>query len=327
MYSIGLDISKATINVYIPITKLDIQISNDSKSLKGLFSKLKKLYKKDIKKLVFVFEPTGNYSFLLQKFSSQNNIHCFIVNPKKSSNFAKVMGQRNKSDLLDARMLSQMIVTARKDQIKVPIINKQGEEIKELIKYYQLISKQKTQNKNHLESIVAKDGSSIVSKSLNQEIKLLKKKEKDILTAIKQLISKDPELHQAFLNIQSIKGVGEISAIVLLYHFIKYPDANQKQIVSLAGLDPIKRNSGTSINGKARISKAGSKLCRGVLFMAVLSAINFNEELKTFYERLKENGKHSTVAQIAVMRKMIIISHSLYKNNKVYEPEKYLEYT
>jgi len=90
---------------------------------------------------------------------------------------------------------------------------------------------------------------------------------------------------------------------------------------------PIKRNSGTSINGKARISKAGSKLCRGVLFMAVLSAINFNEELKTFYERLKENGKHSTVAQIAVMRKMIIISHSLYKNNKVYEPEKYLEYT
>jgi transposase len=123
MYSIGLDISKSTINIYIPINDLDIQISNNLKSLKGLYSKLKKLYKKDIDKLVFVFEPTANYSSLIKKFCSEKSIHCFIVNPKKSANFAKAIGQRNKTDLLDARMLSQMIVTARKNQIKIPIIN------------------------------------------------------------------------------------------------------------------------------------------------------------------------------------------------------------
>jgi len=45
--------------------------------------------------------------------------------------------------------------------------------------------------------------------------------------------------------------------------------------------------------------------------------------MKEFYDRLKENGKHSTVAQIAVMRKLIVIAHSLYKNNTQYDKEFY----
>jgi transposase len=323
MYSIGLDISKSTINIYVPINDLDIQISNNLKSLKGFYSKLKKLYKKDIDKLVFVFEPTANYSSLIKKFCSEKNIYCFIVNPKKSANFAKAIGQRNKTDLLDARMLSQMIVTARKNQIKIPIINPYAEELKELITYYKFISKIKTQNKNHLEALVSKDASSIIIKSLRKDIKSFEKKEKEILIEIKKVIAKDKNLHNAFLNIQTIKGIGELSSIILLHHFIQYPDTNQKQIVSLAGLDPVSRDSGSSIKGKTKISKAGSKLCRGTLFMATMTAIQYNEELKIFYNRLKENGKHTTVAQIAVMRKMIVIAYSLYKNNNIYDPNKF----
>ena len=91
------------------------------------------------------------------------------------------------------------------------------------------------------------------------------------------------------------------------------------------GLDPISRNSGTSLKSRAKISKAGSKLCRSTLFMAVMVAVRFNNELKAFYESLKNRGKHTTVAQIAVMRKIIIIAHSLYKNNEEYNSEKYIE--
>ncbi len=52
-------------------------------------------------------------------------------------------------------------------------------------------------------------------------------------------------------------------------------------------------------------------------------AINYNEQTKEFYNRLKDNGKHSTVAQIAVMRKLIVIAHALYKNNCIYSEEVY----
>lgn len=60
-----------------------------------------------------------------------------------------------------------------------------------------------------------------------------------------------------------------------------------------------------------------------MLFMSVLLAIQHNPYMKLFYDRLKKNGKHSTVAQIAVMRKIILIAHSLFKNNEPFNNEKY----
>ncbi len=57
--------------------------------------------------------------------------------------------------------------------------------------------------------------------------------------------------------------------------------------------------------------------------MGVLTAIRYDDNFRIFFERLKANGKHTTAAQIAVMRKMIIIAHSLYKNDAVYDKELY----
>jgi len=60
--------------------------------------------------------------------------------------------------------------------------------------------------------------------------------------------------------------------------------------------------------------------------MAVMMTVKFNDELKDYYEKLKKRGKHTTVTQIAVMRKIIIIAHSLYKNNKKYNSQKYKDF-
>lgn len=100
---------------------------------------------------------------------------------------------------------------------------------------------------------------------------------------------------------------------------MKYPEANQRQITSLVELNPIYKKSGTSLQSLYKISKSGSIFYRGSLFMGVLTAIRFDENFKVFYSRLKENGKHTTQAQIAVMRKMIIVAHSLYKNGRKYD--------
>lgn len=137
------------------------------------------------------------------------------------------------------------------------------------------------------------------------------------------MIVRDEKLKIKYDAITSIDGVGKIAGIVLLHLFMKYPNANQRQIVSLTGLDPIMKESGTSVRGKSRISKAGARLYRGSLFMATMSATRHNAQMKIFYERLKENGKHTTVAQIAVMRKMVVIAHSLYKNEEIYDKEKF----
>ena len=325
MYSIGLDVSKATISIRVPLNSLDLEIENNLKALKSFYVKLKKLYKKDLDKLVFVYEPTGSYSSILTKFCSTKNIKAFIINPKQSSNFAKALGHRSKSDKIDALMLSRAIAVARKDEIRVPVVNATAETIKELMSYYMFTLKQRVAINNHHEALKAKDGNAYALKDLLKRHKEMKDKESEILNKIKDIIHEDDDIAQAYSNIKTIPGIGEIAGIVLIHLFIRYPQANQKQITSLTGLDPVVKDSGTSVKSKPKISKSGSRLYRGVLFMATMVSIKYNDEMKEFYDRLKENGKHSTVAQIAVMRKLIVIAHSLYKNNTQYDKELYNE--
>lgn len=327
MYSIGLDISKSSVNVHVPLGALDLEIKNTVKSFKSLHSKLKKLYKKEIDEITFVFESTGSYSVLLYKFCADKNIKVFMINPKQARNFARAIAQRNKSDVIDARVLSQAIVVAREKEIRVPVIDPIVEEMKELMVYYRLRVKQRVQISNHLESLVSRDGSKVLIRTVKSEIKNLKKSEDNIINQVSSIISKSEYLSDKYDAITSIDGIGKIGGIVLLHLFIKYPHANQRQIVSLSGLDPIIRESGTSIRGRSRISKAGSRLYRGTLFMAAMASTLHNAQMKVFYERLKAKGKHTTLVQIAVMRKLIVVAHSLYKSGEVYDKELYKKTT
>jgi len=322
-YSIGLDISKSLISVYIPINSQSIEIENSLKGLKKLVSKLKKLYKKEFKELVFVYEPTGSYSDLLKRFCSDKQIKSFIINPKQSSNFAKSMGERNKTDKVDAKLLSNAIILAKDGEIKIPTYDERVEEMSVLMSYYKFIVKSRVSLVNHLESITAKNGASYAINELKKDIKNYREKEQEILLEIAKIINKDDKLKQDFENIKSITGIGDKSAIVLLHLFLKYPDANQREITSLVGLDPIEKSSGTSVRGKTRISKAGAKIYRGTMFMAVMVAIRHSKYFKAFFERLQAKGKHTTLVQIALMRKMIVIAHSLYKNNQKFDDKRY----
>lgn len=322
-YYIGIDVSKATLQIYIPISNENISIENTKKSLKSLYSKLKKYYKKEIQQLVFIFEPTGSYSSLLKHFCSEKNIKAFIVNPRQSSNFAKALDNRSKSDIIDAKMLHKFHVMAKDGDIVVPIVDKAQEALGAMMGYYKLLQKQRNALSNHLEALEAKEGNSSIKKKLKKEIEKLILQEKEMIKEMKNLILSDTKLVQSFECIISFKGVGDISAIALLHLFISYPKANRQEITALSGLDVIETSSGTSVHRRSKISKRGNALYRGILFMPILSSVTNNIYLKSFYDRLKENGKHSTAAQIAVMRKVILITHSLYKNNQKFDNDIY----
>ena len=316
---IGIDVSKATINVHISKNSQDLVFDNNLKSFKLLFSKLKKIYKKEIEDIIFIFEPTGSYSEALRKYCAEKQIKCFIINPKQFSNYAKALGIEVKNDVEDARVLSKALHLAKDGQVRVPVFNEDVEHIKELMSFYKFTKKQTTQQKNHLESLTSKDGDKFSIKELKKSIEESKKKELKIIEQVQTLIDSTDEYRIAYQNIISIKGVGQIAGIVLLHLFLKYPDANQRQITSLTGLNPIYRQSGTSVQSAYKIAKTGTSIYRSILFMSVFTAVQHDKNFKTFYERLKSNGKHTTLAQIAVMRKIILTAHSLYKNNKKYD--------
>ncbi|MDF1875642.1 transposase, partial [Sulfurimonas sp. SAG-AH-194-I05] len=265
---------------------------------------MKKYYKKELKNLVIIFEPTGSYSALLKRFCAEKHIYAFIINPRQSANFAKALDNRSKSDIIDAKMLYKFHVMISTSEINVPVINAVQEELSEMLTYFKFIQKERVSFSNHLEALDSKNGSIMIIKKLKQEIKHLKVEEENMIISMKKLLLSDSKMKQNFENITSIVGVGDRAAIALIHLFISYPEANRQEIVALCGLDAIENSSGTSVHRKTRISKKGSSLYRSILFMPVLSAIQHNPYMKLFYDRLKDNGKHSTVAQIAVMRKM-----------------------
>lgn len=211
---IGLDISKSTVSVFIPKGGIEIEIANTAKGFTQLFSKLKKLYKKDYDSLVFVYEPTSSYSSTLELFCAHKQIRVFKINPKASHNFAKALSIRNKTDKVDAKMLCQAGALAREGEIHIPVVDRLVGQINDLMSYYQLLVKQRVQTSNHLEKLQHKESSSSLKKALEKEIQAFKQKEQHAIDAIKTLIDNDAQLAAKYQRILTIMSRAELNSAV-----------------------------------------------------------------------------------------------------------------
>ena len=144
--------------------------------------------------------------------------------------------------------------------------------------------------------------------------------EENLEKEIEVFVENNQETREDLKNLLSIKGIGVISAINLIYLFRKYPDANRNEITALAGLDPIKRQSGSSLNGGRKISKAGDPILRKVLYLACMNSIQYNDRIIMFYEHLVTNNhKKPKVALVACMKKLLLIAHQIYVTKSKYK--------
>ena len=153
---------------------------------------------------------------------------------------------------------------------------------------------------------------------LETEIAELKNKEQLYLVAGQRIVVEDEQAARQFAALLSIPGIGPITALTLLALFRKYPTANRNQIVALAGLDPIRFQSGTSVHGKSRISKRGNRETRKRLYQATLSAARYNPSVRALHRRLKEQGKPDKVARTAAARKLLLIAHAIYQSGELF---------
>ena len=224
-------------------------------------------------------------------------------------------------------MLSQMYILAKNKDIKIPFRDENAHQIRSYIKYYQSLVKEHIRQSNYLEASSYNLEDKFIIKQVSKKIFSIEKEQKIIIDKVMVIINNNKDYLEAYKNITSIKGIGEKSGIILLYLFLRYPNASRQHITALCGLDPIQRSSGTSVQHKERISKQGLSLVRAILFMPTMAAIQHNEQMKLIYNRLVDRGKPKSLAQIAVMRKIILLAHSLYKNKEQYDSERYLGFT
>ena len=131
-----------------------------------------------------------------------------------------------------------------------------------------------------------------------------------------------PRIVVYFVRNNHIPGIGHITAIYLIgctANFAGSPSG--KQLACYAGVAPFEHSSGISIKGKTRIHRMANKELKKLLHLCALSAIQYKQELKTYYHRKKDEGKHSMAVLNAVRNKIIlrvaavVKSQMPFKNN------------
>lgn len=242
------------------------------------------------------------------------------MNPKKSANFATVLGNRSKTDVIDAKMLYTFHALLTEEDFGVPEIDEMAEQLGAYLGSYEMIQKTRTMLANHVQSLEYKSGATRKLKdSREKELGRLGTMEEQLEQEMEAYAEDHEETREDLHNLLSMKGIGVISAMNLLYLFRKYPGANRNEITALAGLDPVRRQSGSSLNGGRKISRAGDPMLRKVLYLACMNCIQHNERMKAFYKHLvSENHKKPKVALVACMRKLLLIAHHLYVTKSEY---------
>jgi transposase len=282
MYYIGIDVSKKDLSVFDG--KKDLIFINQE----GLTSFKKYLKKKvNFSDLVIIFEPTGVYSLYLKEFCAENRIKAYIVNPKRSHNFARSLGIRPKTDKIDARTLYQFHKLIDLKDIKVPEIDQQAKTLSSYLTSYEFALKQRISLSHHLESLQDKK----LIDLLKKEQKRAQRLEDKIFHDILEYLDKNQNLKEDYQRLSTIPGIGEKAAIALLALFKTYPGTSREQITALAGLDPVKRESGTSVKYQVKISKNGKGIYRKILYLPTLCVTIHNQKIKIFYQRLLANHK------------------------------------
>ncbi len=307
---IGIDISKATIDVYDG--KKSYKFENNEIGFKQVVSLVE-----DIKNTILIFEPTGIYSYPLTNFCATNKIKVVMVGPKESRDFARSLKVRSKTDKIDAKVLYKYQSHVEAKMIKVPTVNHQSIKIQEMLNTYESIQSNKQRFKNQIES-TSKEHKDLV-RTLNRMIDNLELEAQKLFNKIELLLLKDEKIKAKYDAISTIPSIGQKSALYLAAFFLKYPLANAKELTALMGLDPVMKDSGM-FRGKQRISKHGGQQLRNLLYLPTLCAIQHNDRIKAFYEGLTSRAKTKKLAVIASMRKLILMAFSIFKSEEEYQP-------
>ena len=298
--NVGVDVGKSKLDIVLHPLDLHFQISNDEQSILKVVHVLKK---RNIERIVV--EATGRHEHAFVFACDQANLPIVVVNRISIRRYAQAIGVLAKTDKIDASVIARFAATIQPD-IK-PIPDKQSRLIKDLLIRRSQLLEMQTMEKNRLQ---------ILPKALHRSIKTLLR---SLLTQISTITK---QIDEAVMQVKhwrtkteiltSVPGVGKVLAYTLLSDLLELGKLNRKEIAALVGVAPMNRESG-SWNGKRRI-RGGRHRIRTVMFMAMLSSIQYNPMFKRFYEHLKVQGKQPKVAIIACMRKLIVVLNTMLKN-------------
>jgi transposase len=304
---IGIDVSKTELVLWDSISEQLVKIANTGKGMKQLRKRLL-----EISPEIVTIESTGKYHRLAARSCQECKVPVIVAQPCRVRQFALGLGIIAKTDQVDARIICQFGL--KSDLKETSLETREHEELRDLVVYRMQLAEDKAKFQARHTEASSKEIKSFCAQSLafiEKQLSIVQKK-------IVQEIKKFADLQPKFQLLQSIKGIGEVTAAVMVLLLPELGKISKSQIASLVGVAPFDVQSGKSDKQKSIFG--GRTRVRSALHMAVMSAVRYDPFLSHFYKNLKENKKKTRVATTACIRKIVVIANQILKSGVPYDP-------
>ena len=318
MFYLGIDVAKV---------KLDCELLNTStgkvkakvvpNTADGFRKLLDWLRKHDAASAHLIMEPTGVYHESAAFFFSDAGLAISLVNPAQLRKFAQGIGVKTKTDKADAKVLARYGETQKPEVWQPPPLSVRT--LKALLARRDAVADDLLREKNRQEKLEATETPQLVTESVQSSIKFLEDELKRLQKCIDDLIDDDPDLREKKELLTSIPGVGDRVSDHMTALLAGRDFATAEQLAAYLGLVPVHWESGSSVRGRPRMSKAGPAHLRKLLYMPAVVAIQRNAHVKALYERLLERGKSKMAAIGAAMRKIAHLCFGVVKTGRAYD--------
>jgi transposase len=259
---------------------------------------------------LLVCEATGGYELALLDAALALGLPAHRADPLKVKRYIASLGGAAKTDDIDAGWLTRY---GQERGASLALWQKPEPahgQLVALVRHRADLTDTRAQARNRRGS----PGCQAVAGFLDQQLDFLTQQIKAVDAAIAELIDQQPDLASRRQRLRDIPGVGPVVAQTLLALLPELGQINRRQASSLAGLAPHPDRSGRR-DGR-RTTNHGRDRLKPMLFLAALAATRAHGPLKTFAQRLAQDGKAKRCVLIATARKIVVIANAKLKPDR-----------
>lgn len=304
---VGIDVSKDKLDVHIRPGTETFVVWRDADGLDELIKRLK-----FVPAVAIGVEATGGFEQVVAATLAGAGMPVVVVNPAQVRAFARALGQRAKTDPIDAGVIAHFIEATKPEVRSLP--DEHTRQLSELVtrrrQIIQMLVAERQRQQHPLSRVMKKSVARLIL-ALEKELNALDGGIDEALRGCEVWKEKQDLL-------KSVPGVGDVTARTLLAEMPELGTLDRRKIAALAGLAPYTQSSG-KWKGKSFIA-GGRSSVRTALYMAALTAIRTNPLLKNFYQQLLVRGKAKLKALIAVARKLLTILNAIIRDKKPWTP-------
>lgn len=321
MLYLGMDVAKAKLDCCLLLDEVSAKgktkVVSNNKS--GVVDLLAWITKQNIspEELHVVMDATGVYHEQAALALADAGVTVSIVNPAQVKDFGRGLAVRTKTDGVDSLVLARYGALLKPSAWTPPA--PEARMLQVLLARRDAIAQDLQRERNRQEKADATDTPELIRKSLDDSIKFLVAQLAQLQQDIDDHINRHPDLKKSMSLLQSIPGVGPQVGGNMLSVLSSHRFESAEQLAAYLGLVPVERQSGSSVLGRAKLSKAGPARIRAVLYMAAVAAKRCNPHVKAVYERLLARGKCKMSALGAAMRKLVHLCFGVFKTQMPYQ--------